>query len=123
MADDDKRVAAYYTLSSESIPKEDVPEELAKKINYPHIPVILLGRLAVHNEFRGQGLGKLLLADALKRSLEVAKNQIGAAAVIVDPIDNEAELFYQKFGFTKLPDSGRMFMTMRKIEEAFQSAH
>lgn len=41
-------------------------------------------------------------------------------AVIVDPMDAEAERFYLKYGFTKIPDSGKLFMTMRKIEEAFQ---
>ncbi|MEP6796100.1 MAG: hypothetical protein ABJB16_17355 [Saprospiraceae bacterium] len=44
-------------------------------------------------------------------------------AVIVDPIDDEAIKFYKKFGFTHLPDSGRMFMTIKKIEEAFDGAN
>ena len=117
--DDQQRVIAYYTLSTDSISLDEAPEELRKKINYPHIPVILLGRLAVHNKSGGKGLGKLLLADALKRSLHVAKSHIGSVAVIVDPIDEYAEAFYSKFGFTKIPDSGKMFMTMRKIAEAF----
>ncbi|GEM_PF-2984292 len=30
-------------------------------------------------------------------------------AVIVDPMDAEAERFYLKYGFTKIPDSGKMF--------------
>jgi predicted GNAT family N-acyltransferase len=116
--DENQRVIAYYTLAAESVSIDDAPEQLKKKINYPYIPVILLGRLAVHNEYKGKGYGKILLADALKRSLQVAKGQIGSVAVVVDPIDNEAERFYLKYGFTRLPDSGRMFMTMRKIEEA-----
>jgi len=118
--DDQQRVIAYYTLSTDSIPPDDAPEVLKKKINYPHIPVILLGRLAVHQEYAGKGYGKLMIADALKRSLQAAKEQIGSAAVIVDPIDADAERFYLKYGFTKIPDSGKMFMTMRKIEEAFR---
>lgn len=118
--DDQQRVIAYYTLSTDSISLDDAPEALKKKINYPHIPVILLGRLAVHNEYMGLGFGKIMIADALKRSLQAAKEQIGSAAVIVDPIDADAERFYQKYGFTKIPDSGKMFMTMRKIEEAFR---
>lgn len=116
--DDEERVIAYYTLATDSIPLEDAPVELQKKISYPHIPVILLGRLAVDNKFRGKGYGKFLLADSLQRSLQVAKEQVGSVAVIVDPIDQDAEQFYTKYGFTKIPDSGRMFMTMKKIEEA-----
>ncbi len=117
--DDKERVIAYYTLATESIPLDDAPGELQRKINYPHIPVILLGRLAVDKKFRNKGYGKLLLADSLKRSLKVAKEHVGSVAVIVDPIDQDAENFYTKYGFIKIPDSGRMFMTMRKIEEAF----
>lgn len=118
--DDQQRVIAYYTLSTDSIPLEDAPEDLKKKINYPHIPVILLGRLAVHHHYAGKGYGKIMLVDALKRSQQAAKEQIGSVAVIVDPIDADAERFYHKYGFTKIPDSGKMFMTMRKIEDAFR---
>jgi predicted GNAT family N-acyltransferase len=120
--DDQQRVIAYYTLSTDSIPLDDAPEDLKKKIKYPHIPVILLGRLAVHIEYGGKGYGKLLLVDALKRSLQVAKEHIGSVAVIVDPIDTDAEQFYKKYGFIKIPDSGRMFMTMKKIQEAFEKS-
>ena len=115
-------VIAYYTLSAESIPLEDAPISIQKKIKYHYIPVILLGRLAVDSRESGKGLGKLLLANALKKSLDVAKNHIGAVAIIVDPIDESAEQFYMKYGFIKLPDSGRMFMTMETIELAFSKA-
>jgi len=35
---------------------------------YHNLSVMLLGRLAVGNAFKGQGLGAALLFDALKRS-------------------------------------------------------
>lgn len=120
--DENNRVIAYYTLATQSVPLDEAPAELKIQINYPHIPVILLGRLAVDNKFRGKGYGKFLLVDALKRSMEVSKKQVGSVAVIVDPIDLEAERFYLNYGFTKIPDSGRMFMTMRKIELAFSQS-
>lgn len=119
VADDHYRVMAFYTLSTAQIPLADAPDALRNQIRYPSVPVILLGRLAVHDEMKGRGYGKMLLVDALKRSLDVARNHIGAMAVVVDPIDQAAEAFYARFGFTMLPDSGRMFMTMRKIAEAF----
>lgn len=116
--DENETVIAFYTLSADSIPSVDAPQELKKKINYPHFPVILLGRLAVDQKYKGKSYGKLLLIDALKKSVLVSKTQVGSMALIVDPIDEEAENFYMKYGFTKIPDSGKMFMTMRKIEEA-----
>ncbi len=117
---DTDQVIGYYTLSAESIPKKDAPDKLQKKIKYEYIPVILLGRLAIDKNEFGNGYGKLLLIDSLKKCLEVTKNQIGAVAVIVDPIDGEAIAFYAKYGFTMLPTSGRMFMSMNKIELAFK---
>jgi len=119
IVNDENCVIGYYTLSTESIPKSDAPIEFLKKIKYQYIPVILLGRLAIDKNEFGKGYGKFLLIDSLKRSLDVAKNQIGAVAVIVDPIDEEAINFYSKYGFILLPSSGRMFMSMKKIEIAF----
>lgn len=113
-------VIGYYTLSSESIPIAHAPPEYQKKIKYDYIPVILLGRLAVDKNYAGQGLGRFMLVDALKRSLDVAKHHIGAVAVIVDPIDDEAKRYYLHYGFIILPDSGRMFLPMKTIENAFK---
>ncbi len=70
----------------------------------------------------GNGIGKFLLANALSKSVEVVKDHIGAVAVVVDPIDQEAMAFYSKFGFTLLPDGGRMFMTIRNIVSALASS-
>ena len=116
---DEEEVIGYYTLSIESIPIEDAPLQFQKKIKYQYIPVILLGRLALDKNQFGKGLGKLLLVNSLKRSLDVATNHVGSVAVIVDPIDEEAKQYYLKYGFTLLPDSGRMFMSMKTIETAF----
>lgn len=119
---DKEEVVGYYTLSTESIPKEEASKEFQKTIKYDSIPVILLGRLARDNSVKGQGYGRFMLVEALKRSVQVAKEHIGAVAVIVDPIDQEAISYYAKYGFTMLPDSGRMFMSIKKIEEAFNLA-
>jgi len=75
--------------------------------------------LAIDNRFQKQGIGKLLLIDALKRSYEISKS-IGSFAVVVDPIDNDAEQFYHKYGFIKLPDSGKMFLPMNTIKIVFE---
>lgn len=114
-------VKGYYTLSNNSIHLEDIPDNIKKKLprSYTTIPTTLLGRLAIDNNFQGQGLGKLILIDALKRSFELSKT-IGSFAVVVDPIDEEAERFYDKYGFLKLPDSGKMFLPMKTIGQLFQ---
>ena len=111
----------YYTLANNSIPQETIPKKFQKKLpkSYSSIPTTLLGRLAIDNRFQGKGVGKLLLIDALKRSYEISKN-IGSFAVVVDPLDEDAENFYYKYGFIKLPDSGKMFLPMNMIKELFE---
>jgi hypothetical protein len=54
----------------------------------------------------------------LKRSYEIS-HEIGSFAVVVDPIDLEAENFYEKYDFIKLPDSGKMFIAMKTLHELF----
>ena len=112
-----KVVVGYYTLSSHSIPLVDLPEELSKKLpkSYKDIPTALLGRLAVSNDYKGRGLGELLLLDALNRCADLS-DSIGTLAVIVDPIDEKALSFYEAYGFINLPDSERMFIPIKTIK-------
>ncbi len=116
---DQKTVDGYYTLSNGSIPYEDVPENFKKKYpqSYDYIPVTLLGRLALDKQIKGQGFGSRILIDALKRSLTVAEQELGSVAVIVDPLDEEAENYYHHFGFVKIPNSGKMFLDMKTIKK------
>ena len=114
---EDTTIKGYYTLSNASIPAEMIPEDIKKKMpgSYKTLPVTLLGRLAIDEKFKGQGLGGILLLDALKRSYEVASQSLGSIAVVVDPLDSEALKFYEKFGFILLPHSGKMFLPMADI--------
>ncbi len=115
-----KDIMGYYTLANSSIPLDLIPQELQKQLpkSYTSIPTTLLGRLAVDQKFQGNGTGKLLLIDALKRSFILSKS-IGSFAVVVDPLDKEAEKFYAKYGFMILPDSGKMFLPMKTISCLF----
>ena len=94
------RVAGFYTLSSSTVPLNDVPEALAKRLpRYPSVPAVLIGWLGRHVDFAGQGLGNALLFDAIKT---VATAPIGAHAIFADAIDDKAASFYATFGFTPL---------------------
>lgn len=116
-----EKIAGYYTLSSNSISNDLIPDSFREKLpkSYISIPTILLGRLAIDKNFQGKGIGKILLVDSLKRCSDTS-DSIGAFAVIVDPLDNEAERFYGKYGFIKLPDSGKMFLPMKTIKGLFE---
>lgn len=118
---DSQIIQGYYTLSNNSIPLELIPVSFKKKLpkSYTSIPTILLGRLAIDSNYQGHGIGKVLLIDALKRCFLLSKS-IGSYAVIVDPLDTEAESFYIKYGFIMLPDSKKMFLPMKTISILFQ---
>lgn len=94
------RVAGFYTLSSSNVPLNEVPAPLAKKLpRYPTVPAVLIGWLGRYRDYAGQGLGDVLLFDAIKT---VATAPIGAHAIFADAIDDNAARFYTAFGFTPL---------------------
>ena len=113
-------VLGYYTLSASNIRADEVPPEIARKLpRYPQLPVTLLGRLAVDEGHKGQGMGQFLLMDALHRSLQAAAG-IAAMAVVVDAKDALAADFYQHFGFIPLNLSvGRLFLPMMTVAKLF----
>lgn len=112
-------VIGYYTLSANSISRDNFPSTLLKKLppSYLELPTILLGRLAISEQFKGNGYGQLLLIDALNKCVEIS-DRLGILAVVVDPID-KAQNFYLKYGFISLPGSGKMFIPIKTIENSY----
>lgn len=116
--DNAQNVIGYYTLTSESLGRELIPEKYIKQVpkNY-NAPVILIGRLARDSSTKGTGLGEHLLLDALFRSYNLSNVSIGAMAVVLDSINKKATEFYKKYGFEQLPESGKLFLPMKVIEQ------
>ena len=99
----DQRIAGYYTLASSSILLAELPKAVGKKLpRYPSVPAVRMGRLAVDRDFKGQGLGGALLADALERA---ARAEIAACALVVDAKGEIAKQVYLHHGFMALPDA------------------
>ena len=122
LADNDTKVVqGYYTLSNNSIPLSSFSEQIRNKLpkSYKSIPTTLLSRLAIDKKYQGNGIGKILLIDALKRSYGIS-NEIGSFGIIVDPIDDEAKGFYQKYDFIELPDSKKMFIATQTLKQLFE---
>ena len=118
---DDDAVAGYYCLSASSLLLEDAPGGVRRNMPDP-IPVILIGRLAVDLRFAGRGLGASLLQHAVLKGIE-ASRIIGARAFIVDALDDDAEAFYAKFGFTRMPPSSKraMYLLAKDAEATVRS--
>jgi predicted GNAT family N-acyltransferase len=116
----DSTVLGFYSLTASSINAADLPPDLAKKLpRYPHLPVTLLGRLAIDQSSKGQGLGQFLLLDVLYRSLQAAA-AIAAMAMVVDAKDAAGVAFYERYGFMPLSESEfRMFLPMKTVAALF----
>ena len=56
---------------------------------------------------------------ALKRALQHSRN-IALVAVVVDAIDENARLFYRRYGFIEIPNHpNRLFMPMKTLAQLF----
>lgn len=118
----DDRIAGYYTLTSTGIRVDDLPEDALSKFKLPRYPMLggtLIGRLARDVSFRGEGIGELLLIDALKRAAK-SRVEIASFAVVVDAINDKAVNFYKKYGFVEFRDEPmRLFIPMSTVDDLF----
>lgn len=108
---DASSILGFYALTSAFVLTDDLPARQAKR--YPRqVPVTRLGRLATRADMQGQGLGQLLLADALSRA-RTAAQAVGSAGVFVDAKNEAAARFYQRYGFTPGTDQPlKLFLSL-----------
>ena len=105
-------VLGFYTLSALSIDLASLPEELSRKLPHHPVPCALIGRLAVDRSAQGQGIGRLLLADAVTRVV-AAGETVAMHALIVDAANEDATRFYEGFGFQSLTNNPtRLFLPL-----------
>ncbi len=102
-------VVAFYALAAHKIVRDQVPDGIGRG-GPAEIPAVLLARLALAQHLRGQGLGPVLVSDALERVVE-ALQIVGARLVVVDAIAEPVARLYETLGFCQLP--GRMMLVQR----------
>jgi GNAT superfamily N-acetyltransferase len=121
--DDRYGVIGFYSLSSFTLSIVDLPPKEARRLpRYDVIPAALLGRLARDERVRGQGVGDLLLADAVRRVIG-ASGSLAVFAIVVEAVDEKAAAFYREFGFTSFPNrSFRLFMPIAEAAKAVSRA-
>ncbi len=83
-------VIGYYCLSAGAIGHAEAPGNLKRNRPDP-IPVIVLGRLAIHSAYHQQRMGTALLRDAILRTLQAAE------------VAEQAKRFYRSRGFVESP--------------------
>ncbi|KNX37655.1 GNAT family N-acetyltransferase [Luteipulveratus halotolerans] len=108
-------VVAYFSLAPTQVSRGDVSRGLGG--GYSHVPGYLLARLALDTSLHGQGLGAQLLVDALERVVAAA-DRAGGRLIVVDPIDDTAAAFYERFDFRHVEQSTRMYMKVATARAA-----
>jgi len=104
-------VAGYYSLSTGQVTHKSAPRALRANLPDP-TPVMVLGRLAADRRFQGHGVGKGLLKDAILRTIS-ASRIVGARALIVHAVDEQAIPFYISHDFRAFPtDAKTMFLPL-----------
>ena len=117
--DDQLGIVGFYSLNSFTLTIADLPPNHAKRLpRYDMIPAALIGRLARDQRVRGEGIGELLLADAVRRILDAARS-LAVFAIVVDAMDERAAAFYRRFGFSPFPSRPlRLFMPASDAADA-----
>ncbi|MFK8034162.1 MAG: GNAT family N-acetyltransferase [Hyphomicrobiales bacterium] len=114
------QVVGFYALSAHSVEPSTSSELAARRDRHP-IPAVYLSALATDQSVQGQGLGRALMADAMLKALKISE-VIGAAAIILDVLDDEMfekrNKFYLSLGFAPIDLSGnpkRLFLSIKEI--------
>ena len=94
-------VIGYYCLAAGAIGHAEAPSALKRNRPDP-VPVLVLGRLAIHKDHHQKGIGTALLNDAIRRAIQAA-NIAGVTALLVHAISEQARRFYLSRGFIESP--------------------
>jgi GNAT superfamily N-acetyltransferase len=109
------RVVGYHTLVVGEVAPILTPERIKKGLGAHSVPIMLLARLAVSQDWKGRGIGSALLKDALLRTLQAA-DIAGIRAFAVHAKDDEARRFYRRFDFEPSPsDPFHLFLILKDV--------
>ena len=115
LVDCDGPIAGYYTLATGQVDFSELPADLARRLPRRVLPVAILAWLGVSEVYQGQGLGRLLMAQALCDCYEGGKT-FAFIAVILDCVNDAAKAFYQQWDFAPLPGHPyRLFLSAKRL--------
>src|SRR3972149_11609984 len=110
-----KRVVGYYALAAGAVAHVDASSKFRQNMPDP-IPVIILARLGEDKDEKGQGIGRALLTDAMRRALQAAR-YVGARALVVHALDSQVARFYLALNFRQLKasDERTLYISMKEM--------
>jgi GNAT superfamily N-acetyltransferase len=119
-----RTVVGYHTLTTGSVEvRRQVPVSVtAGRRRSEPVPVMILVRLAVELHYQRRKLGRALLMDALIR-VDRAAHHIGARALMLHALDEQARGFYACFGFEQSPlQEFQLFLPIQRIRASLEAA-
>jgi GNAT superfamily N-acetyltransferase len=110
-------VTGYYSLAVGQVEYAGAPEPLQKGLAKHPVPIMLLARLAVHQDWQKKGIGSSLLRDAVLRTLQAA-DIVGIRALAVHAKDDAAKRYYEQFDFVPSPtDLLHLFVLLKDLRK------
>jgi GNAT superfamily N-acetyltransferase len=109
-------IIGFFSLALCEIRTTELPNNWGKK--YPFsIAGVKLARLAVAKTYQRQGIGTILMVEAMKRALIIADNA-GVIGLFVDAKEEVAKEYYYRYDFVSLEDHPlKMFLPLSTIRE------
>ena len=125
IADENSAIVGFYALMSVSIDASDIGTAKSHKLfgKFGAVPATLIAMLGVDQNWQGQGVGKMLLADALRRSYAASK-EVGSHCLVLDVLEDKdfekRARLYEGLGFRRMATAKgvRMYVTMGDLEES-----
>lgn len=111
----------FYSLSLSSTNSDKIIESRDKNIWIGSVGIVYIQYLAVHRNFQGNKIGKLLLIDALKRAYFVSQ-QVAFYGVGLRSLNQKTTDYYGKFGFKVAPkenDNPLMLIPIWSLQDLF----
>lgn len=117
---DETDIAGFYSLSNIEV-KVPVPHKLYKKYPNP-LSGVTLARMGVDEGYQGQRIAKIMVIDAMRRTLRINEN-MGVVGLFVDAKDDDLVEFYQHRGFIflqKEEHTSKLWMPIDSIVAFFK---
>lgn len=94
-------IFGFYAINIVELRNDQLPENRRNKLPQ-RVPAFRIGRMAVSKSHQGQGLGRLLLANAVSRLTRLSE-EVGGLGIVIDA-KPDAIGFYRQYGFEQLAD-------------------
>lgn len=96
-----RQVVGFYCLASGAIAVAEATSRVRRNMPDP-IPMMVIGRLAIDQLWHSRGIGRALLRDAVRRTLQAAEI-VGVRGILVHAMSPAAKKFYETCGLRESP--------------------